>query len=135
MGEPFLDMSDHLLNDSAVATAVPHDDATHGIEPFTSSIAMSSGWTWKIPMLGRFGSGYVYSSKFASEDDAIGEFSDLWGIDPANTDFNRIRFRVGRNRRTWVKKRRQHRTLFVLSRAIGVNRDLLHHWCHCASSR
>lgn len=41
--EPFLDMSDHLLNDSAVATAVPHDDAIHGVEPYTSSIAMSSG--------------------------------------------------------------------------------------------
>lgn len=102
LGEPFLDMSDHLLNDSAVAASVPHDDAAHGIEPYTSSIAMSSGWTWKIPMLGRFGSGYVYSSEFASEDDAIQEFSGLWGLDPDNTDFNRIRFRVGRNRRAWV---------------------------------
>ncbi|MFY1638148.1 tryptophan halogenase family protein [Solwaraspora sp. WMMB335] len=103
LAEPFIDMSDHLLNDSAVATAVPHDDAVHGVEPFTSAIAMSSGWTWKIPMLGRFGTGYVYSSRFAGEDEAVNEFSALWGLDPTNTDFNRIRFRVGRNRRTWVK--------------------------------
>jgi hypothetical protein len=103
MEEPFLDMSDHLINDSAVATQVPHDDAAHGVEPYTSSIAMSSGWSWKIPMLGRFGTGYVYSSKFAGRDEATQEFCDLWGLDPENTAFNHIRFRVGRNRRAWVK--------------------------------
>ena len=65
MKEPFIDMSDHLLCDSAVAAPVPHDDEAHGIEPYTSAIAMTSGWTWKIPMLGRFGTGYVYSSRFS----------------------------------------------------------------------
>jgi len=103
LGEPFLDMSDQLLCDSAVASAVPHDDATHGIEPFTSAIARDAGWTWKIPMLGRFGSGYVYSSKFATEDQAVQDFSRLWKLDPDKTPFNRIRFRTGRNRRAWVK--------------------------------
>jgi len=103
MGEPFVDMSDHLLCDSAVATAVPHDDAEHGVEPYTSSIAMPAGWTWKIPMLGRFGSGYVYSSSFASRDQATLDFARLWGLDPEQTAFNQIRFRVGRNRRAWVR--------------------------------
>lgn len=103
MGEPFIDMSDHLLCDSAVATAIPHDDETNGIEPYTSAIAMKHGWTWRIPMLGRFGSGYVFSSKFVSRDDATAEFSRLWGLDPDKTAFNQIRFRVGRNRRSWVK--------------------------------
>lgn len=102
LGEPFLDMSDQLLCDSAVATAVPHDDAVHGVEPFTSAIAMPSGWTWKIPMLGRFGSGYVYSSRYATEDEAVQGFCALWGLDPATASLNRIRFRVGRNRRAWV---------------------------------
>jgi tryptophan 6-halogenase len=103
MGEPFIDMRDHLLNDSAVATRVPHDDAAHGIEPYTSSIAMSSGWTWKIPMLSRFGTGYVYSSAFATRDQATREFCSLWGLDPEEAELNHIRFRVGRNRRAWVK--------------------------------
>jgi tryptophan 6-halogenase len=101
--EPFLDMSDHLINDSAVAAPVPHDDDAHGVEPYTSAIAMDAGWTWKIPMLGRFGSGYVYSSKFASEDRAAREFCQLWGLNPDHSELNRIRFRVGRNRRAWVK--------------------------------
>jgi len=103
LGEPFIDMSDHLLCDSAVASAVPNDDERFGIEPYTSSIAMRSGWTWKIPMLGRFGTGYVYSSKFATQDEAAREFCGLWGLDPEKTELNKIRFRTGRNRRAWVK--------------------------------
>ncbi|MFC5826540.1 tryptophan halogenase family protein [Nonomuraea insulae] len=102
MAEPFIDMSDHLLCDSAVATSIPHDDDANGIEPYTSSIAMSSGWSWKIPMLGRFGTGYVYSSAFADKDAATEEFSQMWDL-PEDTRFNHIRFRVGRNRRAWVK--------------------------------
>ncbi|MFC9220039.1 tryptophan halogenase family protein [Streptomyces hygroscopicus] len=103
MKEPFLDMSDHLLNDRAVATQVPHDDATEGVEPFTSAIAMSSGWSWKIPMLGRFGTGYVYSSRFSSQDEATEEFCRMWNLDPEQQPLNHIKFRVGRNRRAWVK--------------------------------
>jgi tryptophan halogenase len=64
---------------------------------------MKSGWTWKIPMLTRFGSGYVYSSKFASQDEATVDFCRLWDLDPDTADLNQVRFRVGRNRRSWVK--------------------------------
>ncbi|MFF9900982.1 tryptophan halogenase family protein [Streptomyces longispororuber] len=103
MREPFLDMSDYLLNDSAVATAVPNDDEKNGIEPYTSAIAMSSGWTWKIPMLGRFGTGYVYSSRFQSRDAATAEFCRMWNLDPETQPLNQITFRVGRNRRAWVR--------------------------------
>lgn len=103
MREPFLDMSDHLINDRAVATAIPHDDATNGVEPYTSAIAMTSGWAWKIPMLGRFGTGYVYSSRFTTQDEATREFCDMWGLDPTEQPLNQVRFRVGRNRRAWVR--------------------------------
>src|SRR6185295_3905 len=103
LGEPFIDMSDHLLCDSAVATAVPHDDARYGIEPYTSAIAMKSGWTWKIPMLGRFGTGYVFSSKFTARDEATDEFVKLRSLDPNKVRLNQISFRTGRNRRAWVK--------------------------------
>jgi len=103
MEEPFIDMSDHLLNDSAVASAVPYDDEALGVEPYTSSIAMPSGWAWKIPMLGRFGTGYVYCSQFATPDEAARDFCRLWNLDPDTAKLNHIRFRVGRNRRAWVK--------------------------------
>jgi tryptophan 7-halogenase len=102
MGEPFVDMSDHLLCDSAVAASVPHDDERYGVEPYTSAIAMDHGWTWKIPMLGRFGSGYVYSSRFVSRDKASEAFRKLWNL-KEDHPLNQIKFRVGRNRRAWVK--------------------------------
>jgi tryptophan halogenase len=102
LGEPFVDMSDYLLCDSAVASAVPHDDERLGVEPYTSAIAMNYGWTWKIPMLGRFGSGYVYSSRFISRDKAADEFRRLWNLKEEHP-LNHIKFRVGRNRRAWVK--------------------------------
>jgi 2-polyprenyl-6-methoxyphenol hydroxylase-like FAD-dependent oxidoreductase len=103
LAEPFIDMSDQLLCNSAVATAVPHDDEAGGVEPYTSSIAMSAGWTWKIPMLGRFGTGYVYSADHTTRDEATEEFCRMWGLDPAQQPLNHIRFRVGRNRRAWVR--------------------------------
>jgi tryptophan 7-halogenase len=103
LGEPFIDMSDYLFCDSAVAAAIPNDDAAVGIEPYTSAIAMNAGWTWKIPMLTRFGSGYVYASRFATVDDAVRDFCTLWKLDESEMNFNKIRFRTGRNRRAWVK--------------------------------
>lgn len=103
LGEPFIDMSDHLLCDSAVASSVPHDDERDGVEPYTAAIAMKHGWTWKIPMPGRFGSGYVFSSRFASRDEATREFLDLWGLDERTVSLNQISFRTGRNRNAWVK--------------------------------
>lgn len=102
MEEPFIDMNDHLLCDSAVATAIPYDD-DEGVEPFTSAIAMKAGWTWKIPMLGRFGTGYVFSSRYASMDEATEDFCRMWDLDPETQPLNKIRFRVGRNRRAWVR--------------------------------
>lgn len=102
MSEPFFDQHDYLLCDRAVARQVPHDDERAGIEPYTSSIAMESGWAWKTPLLGRFGTGYVYSSDFVDDDQARLDFCRVWGLDPEAGPFNQIRFRVGRNRRSWV---------------------------------
>jgi hypothetical protein len=101
--EPFIDMSNHLFCNSAVAAPIPHDDEQNGVEPYTSAIAMKHGWTWKIPMLGRFGSGYVYSRDFVSKDDATLEFAKLWNFDPEKKELSHIQFRTGRNRRAWVK--------------------------------
>jgi tryptophan 7-halogenase len=100
LNEPFIDMSDYLLCDSAVATAIPHSN--NQVEPFTSAIAMKHGWTWKTPMRGRFGSGYVFSSKFCSRDEATREFQQLWNLDD-NQPLRQIKFRVGRSQRSWVK--------------------------------
>ncbi|HUC24728.1 MAG TPA: tryptophan halogenase family protein [Streptosporangiaceae bacterium] len=102
MDEPFLDQGDHLLCDSAVACPVPYEGADDGMDQFTSAIAVESGWVWRTPLMSRFGTGYVYSSAFVDRDQATLDFCNMWGLDPEGT-FNQIRFRVGRNRRSWVR--------------------------------
>ena len=101
--EPFLDMSDHLLCDSAVATSVSIDEDRHGIEPYTSAVAMPGGWMWKIPMLGRIGTGYVFASRFTTRERATEDFLAHWKLSPGEVSLNQMSFRVGRNRRAWVK--------------------------------
>ena len=104
--EPFISFNDTLPNDSAVALQIPVDVQTHGIEPFTTSTAMSAGWAWTIPLYGRIGTGYVYCSQFLSKEEAEAEFrAHLAHLGPAaqNCKANHIKMRCGRSRNSWVK--------------------------------
>lgn len=104
--EPFISFNDTLPNDSAVALQIPVDVHTHGIEPFTTSTAMSAGWAWTIPLYGRIGTGYVYCSQFLSKEEAEAEFrAHLAHLGPAaqNCKANHIKMRCGRTRNSWVK--------------------------------
>ena len=101
--EPFLSFSESLLNDSAVALQIPVDNARNGIDPCTTATAMSSGWCWNIPLYGRIGTGYVYSSQFQSKDEAEAEFRRHLGPKADPCTANHIKMRIGRNRNSWVK--------------------------------
>lgn len=103
LGEPFVPFSESLLCDSAVAMQVPRDIAAHGINPFTTATALSAGWVWDIPLYGRVGTGYVYSSAFLSAEEAEREFRRHLGpaADPIRA--SHIRMRIGRCRDSWVK--------------------------------
>jgi tryptophan halogenase len=103
LGEPFQSFSDTLLCDSAVALQIPVDIKAHGIDPCTTATAMSSGWSWNIPLYGRVGTGYVYSSAFQSKEKAEQEFRRHLGPIAENAPANHIRMRIGRNRNSWVK--------------------------------
>jgi tryptophan halogenase len=70
LNEPFISFSESLLCDRAVAIQVPRDVAKDGINPFTTSTALTAGWVWNIPLYGRDGTGYVYSSAFISPEEA-----------------------------------------------------------------
>lgn len=102
MDEPFLPMSDYLFNDRAIPIQVQREDQSV-IVPATISRAMDSGWSWRIPLHSRDGTGYVYSSAFVSDDQALDEFSQLLGDTEHLTTPRVLKMRVGRSRRSWVK--------------------------------
>jgi tryptophan halogenase len=104
MKEPFESYGDYLLNDRAIALQVTYPKDNNKIPSLTLSKAMSSGWVWDIPLRNRRGTGYVYCSKFISDDEALAEFKrdHLQGVDFLIEPYV-LKMRVGRNRRSWVK--------------------------------
>lgn len=102
LGEPFESFNDYLPNDRAIPIQIPHETPDK-IDSVTTSTALSSGWSWHIPLQNRIGTGYVYSSKFISDDDAKKEFIQFLGPRAEGADPRVIKMRVGHTRRSWVK--------------------------------
>jgi tryptophan halogenase len=72
--------SDYLLCDSAIAFPT-ESDPNGQIRPYTRARAASSGWIWEIPTQERRGNGYVFSSKFINEEQALQEASRMTGYE------------------------------------------------------
>lgn len=67
LGVGYHDWSNYLLCDRAIAVQTENTGET---VPFTRATAREHGWTWRIPLQSRTGNGYVYSSKFCSDEEA-----------------------------------------------------------------
>jgi tryptophan halogenase len=111
--EPFIPYSDMLPNNRAWATRMPYKDKEAEMEPFTNSTALGNGWSWNIPSWERLGTGYVYSDKFISPDDALEEFKQFLMSDKMIVprtreevdamEYKDIPMRVGIHKQTFVK--------------------------------
>ena len=99
--EPFHPYSQQLLCDRAVALQIPHGQPD-GLEACTRATALGAGWVWRVPLFNRIGTGYVYSSAFRTEEQAVAEFTRHLGVDPDKVEPRIIRMRVGRLHRAWV---------------------------------
>lgn len=102
LGEPFEPYSEYLLCDKALAVQIPHSE-TEKLESYTTSTGLDAGWSWRVPLYSRLGTGYVFSSAFASDDQAITEFRRYLDLPDDHPDPQVIPMRIGRSRRAWVK--------------------------------
>ncbi|NWG45698.1 MAG: tryptophan 7-halogenase, partial [Alphaproteobacteria bacterium] len=101
LGEPFEDFSKYLLADRACAMQLPHADPT-SLEPATRATALTAGWVFHVPLFNRIGTGYVFSSRFKSEDEASAEFLAHYGERGKGMTPRIIRWTSGKIRRSWV---------------------------------
>jgi hypothetical protein len=108
--EPFESYSDLLPNNSAWATRIPYADKEKELVTYTNCTAIENGWVWNIPLWSRIGTGYVYSDKFISDEDALIQFKEyLMKIEPYklipcdHLEFKNIKMKVGIHKRLWVK--------------------------------
>ena len=102
MEEPFISYDEFLLNDRACAIQIPHAEGAP-LRTYTTSTALSAGWSWNVPLYHRVGTGYVYSSKFKSDDDAKQELLNQLGPIAKGLEPRTLQMRIGRMRRSWVK--------------------------------
>lgn len=101
LSEPFISYQENLFNDSAVAIATDLDPNID-IRPQTQSTALSCGWAWQIPLANRYGNGYVYSSKYLSDDEAEAELRAHLNIeDRPDIKARRLKMKVGRIEQHW----------------------------------
>ncbi len=96
------DWSHWLPCDRAVAIPCSHPKANAGggLTPYTRSTARAAGWQWRIPLQHRIGNGYVYCSRFISDEDAEATLLANLDGEPLAAP-NRLRFTTGMRRTFW----------------------------------
>jgi hypothetical protein len=107
LGVPFQDRSGELFNDRALAVQVPVEPGS-AIASQTNATAHAAGWIWDIGLPTRRGVGCVYSSAFASDDQAAATLrryikATLPNVDPDRLSFRRLTFRSGHRERFWER--------------------------------
>ncbi len=102
LGVPFLNKSDQILTDTALALQEPIAQ-TDEIQPYTSATAHAAGWIWDIPLTTRRGIGFVYSSEHMSESQAVEGFSAYLGRDLHSANLRKIPMQIGYRESFWQK--------------------------------
>jgi len=104
---PFISFEKYIPNNYSWATKIPYKDPETQIVNYTMCTAIENGWIWEIPLWSRMGSGYVFSDKFISSEEALGEFKR--GLikkgyeNVEDLEYRLIPMRCGIQSKLWVK--------------------------------
>jgi hypothetical protein len=101
LGNKWISKTDFLPLNRAIAFPTEQIDKQN-IEPYTTSTALSAGWSWKIPTQERYGNGYVFNTNYIDSDYALYELSQNLGVNVEK--FARdIPFEAGKVEKFWFK--------------------------------
>jgi len=98
---------DRLFVDTAMAVQLPYLNEDLQKRNTTYCHALGSGWVWNVPLENRIGTGYVFSRRHITADEAkeelIDHLSTRYGYDPNNINPREVKFNVGRRSESWKK--------------------------------
>jgi tryptophan halogenase len=99
LGIDYLDWNELLPVDRAVAIQTVHEGPVH---PYTESVAHECGWMWRIPLQHRVGNGYVYCSRYCTDEQAKELLLKNVKGEPL-TEPRLLKFRTGKRDKFWHK--------------------------------
>lgn len=103
------DWSHYLPCDRAVARL---SKRLEKVPAYTRATAKEAGWQWRIPLQSRTGNGYVYCSKYISDEEAVASLNkDIDTETISQPKF--LRFQTGIRKKTW------HKNVVALGLAAG----------------
>jgi len=98
----WIDISNLLPIDRAIPQQVSYD--FDEIPSYTLAEATDNGWIWQIPIGNRYGTGYLYSSKFTSDEEAREKYNS-WLLEKFGTELKTdrvIHYKPGYYNQAWV---------------------------------
>jgi tryptophan halogenase len=90
--------ADYIKVDSAIPQLQEYAEGQR-IPNYTMASAMPHGWMWQIPTQSRLGRGYIFSSRYVSDEQAIAEFRAT-GVNVGDAP-RILRFQPGRYEKQW----------------------------------
>ncbi|QDK45818.1 tryptophan 7-halogenase [Bdellovibrio sp. ZAP7] len=103
----FISYKSTLRNNRALTFDTPNNN---DIRPYTQCSTMPNGWAWTIPMRGENHHGYVHSTDYCDEEQALKEARARFGH---FEKYKMVEFRTGRHKKAWNKN------VFGLGNAYG----------------
>lgn len=98
---PFVDCSDVLFIDNAIAVQVPYENEDDAIASHTISTGQAAGWIWDIGLQHRRGVGHVYSSRHTSDEQAIEALANYVGPQFTDLPMRKIPIKSGHRQQFW----------------------------------